>query len=337
MKSALSTQRRGGAGHPVGSISRAPGVRDSPASPDGRSFPPPSTHLVGGLANGLLGVAIFSLTLPATRIAVADLDPIVVALGRAVGAAACAAIFLAFTRARWPARQGRRLSLVSLCVVFGFPLLTSIAMESLPASHGAIVIGLLPLSTAVFAMVFAHERPSIGFWIFAVLGSATVIAYALIEGGGALQVGDVLLLGAVIFAGMGYAEGGRLSRTLGGPQVIAWALLISLPVLVPITAWRVIAHAAAHPNAYGTVSLQAWTGLAYLSVFSMFLGFFFWYRGLAQGGVARVGQLQLLQPFLSVMAAAALLGEALGWRTMGFAVAVVLIVAIGRLFAVAPK
>ncbi len=294
--------------------------------------------MVGGLANGLLGVAIFSLTLPATRIAVAELDAIVVALGRAVGAAICAAIFLALTRARWPARQGRRLALVSLCVVFGFPLLTSIAMQGLPASHGAIVIGLLPLSTAVFAMVFAHERPSIGFWICAALGSATVVAYALIEGGGALQVGDALLLGAVIFAGMGYAEGGRLSRTIGGPQVIAWALLISLPVLVPITAWRVFAHpgarATAHSVGYGTVSLAAWSGLAYLSVFSMFLGFFFWYRGLAQGGVARVGQLQLLQPFLSVMAAAALLGEALGWRTMGFAVGVVLIVAIGRRFAV---
>ena len=289
--------------------------------------------MVGGLANGLLGVAIFSLTLPATRIAVADLDPIVVALGRAVGAAVCAALFLAVTRARWPARQGRRLALVSLCVVFGFPLLTSIAMQSLPASHGAIVIGVLPLSTAVFAMVFAHERPSVGFWIFAALGSATVVAYALIEGSGALHLGDVLLLGAVIFAGMGYAEGGRLSRTIGGPQVIAWALLLSLPVLVPVTAWRVMAHATVH----GTVSLEAWSGLAYLSVFSMFLGFFFWYRGLAQGGVARVGQLQLLQPFLSVMAAAALLGEELGWRTVGFAVGVVLIVAIGRRCAVGPS
>ena len=288
-----------------------------------------------GLANGLLGVAIFSLTLPATRIAVADLDAIVVALGRAVGAAACAAIFLAVTRARWPARQGKRLALVSMCVVFGFPLLTSIAMQTLPASHGAIVIGLLPLSTAVFAMVFAHERPSPGFWICAAFGSATVIAYALIEGGGSLVVGDVLLLGAVIFAGMGYAEGGRLSRTLGGPQVIAWALLLSLPVLVPITAWRVMNGGMARATVHGAVSVEAWVALAYLSVFSMFFGFFFWYRGLAQGGVARVGQLQLLQPFLSVIAASALVGEALGWRTMSFAFAVVFIVALGRHFAVA--
>lgn len=284
-----------------------------------------------GLANGLLGVAIFSLTLPATRIAVADIDAIVVALGRAVGAAACAAIFLVVTRARWPHRQGGRLALVSLCVVFGFPLLTSIAMQDLPASHGAIVIGLLPLSTAVFAMVFAHERPSPAFWICATAGSATVVAYALIEGSGSLHFGDVLLLGAVICAGMGYAEGGRLSRSLGGPQVIAWALLLSLPVLVPITAWRVMTHATVH----GAVSVQAWTGLAYLSLFSMFFGFFFWYRGLAQGGVARVGQLQLLQPFLSVIAAAALLGEAFGWRTVGFALAVVFLVATGRRFSVA--
>lgn len=300
--------------------------RNEPTAEHTRRPAPSSTHFLGGLANGLLGVAIFSLTLPATRIAVADLDAIVVALGRAIGAAACAAVFLAVTRARWPARHGKRLALVSLCVVFGFPLLTSIAMRSLPASHGAIMIGLLPLSTAVFAMVFAHERPSIGFWICAALGSATVVAYALIEGGGALHVGDVLLLGAVLFAGMGYAEGGRLSRTLGGPQVIAWALLLALPVLVPITAWRALTHATEH----GAVSAQAWVALAYLSAFSMFFGFFFWYRGLAQGGVARVGQLQLLQPFLSVLAAAALVGEPLGWRTMGFAVAVVLIVALGR-------
>lgn len=302
-----------------------------PVAVHARSCPPSSTHLLGGLANGLLGVAIFSLTLPATRIAVADLDAIVVALGRAIGAAACAAIFLAATRARWPHRQGRRLALVALCVVFGFPLLTSIAMRSLPASHGAIVVGLLPLSTAVFAMVFAHERPSIGFWLCAALGSATVVAYALIEGGGSLHAGDVLLLGAVLFAGMGYAEGGRLSRTLGGPQVIAWALLLSLPVLVPITAWRALTHATVH----SAVSGQAWLALAYLSAFSMFFGFFFWYRGLAQGGVARVAQLQLLQPFLSVLAAAALVGEALRWRTLGFAVAVLVIVALGRRFAVA--
>lgn len=290
--------------------------------------------LWAGFANGFIGVAIFSLTLPATRVAVADLDAILVALGRAVGAAACAAIYLALTRARWPARHGTRLALVSLCVVFGFPLLTSIAMRTLPASHGAIVIGLLPLSTAVFAMVFAHERPSIGFWICAVLGSVTVVAYALIEGGGSLHVGDVLMLGAVIFAGIGYAEGGRLSRTFGGPQVIAWALLLSLPVLVPIIVWRAMTHAMTQATVPGPVSIEAWLALAYLAMFSMFFGFFFWYRGLAQGGVAHVGQLQLLQPFLSVIAAAALLGEALAWRTMGFAVAVVLIVAIGRRFAV---
>ena len=306
----------------------------NPGSESVQSDAPSSARVWSGLANGMLGVAIFSLTLPATRIAVADLDAIVVALGRAVGAAACAAIFLSAMRARWPAGHVKRLALVSLCVVFGFPLLTSIAMQSLPASHGAIVIGLLPLSTAIFAMVCAHERPSTGFWIFAAAGSATVVAYALLEGGGSLHAGDLLLLGAVIFAGLGYAEGGRLSRTLGGPQVIAWALMLSLPALLPITAWRVMTHGMAQATVHGAVSIEAWIALAYLSLFSMFLGFFFWYRGLAQGGVARVGQLQLLQPFLSVLAAAALLGEALGWRTMGFALAVVLMVAIGRRFAV---
>ena len=283
-----------------------------------------------GLANGMLGVAIFSITLPATRIAVADLDAVVVALGRAVGAAACAAIFLLATRARWPHGHWRRLTLVSSCVVFGFPLLTSIAMQSLPASHGAIVIGLLPLSTAIFAMVFAHERPSAGFWICAALGSATVVVYALIEGGGSVHAGDALLLGAVVFAGIGYAEGGRLSRQLGGPRVIAWALLLALPILVPVTASRVMTGAARH----GAVSIEAWIALGYLSLFSMFFGFFFWYRGLSQGGVARVGQVQLLQPFLSVMAAAALVGEPLRLRTLLFALAVVAIVAVGRRSAV---
>jgi drug/metabolite transporter (DMT)-like permease len=295
---------------------------------DGAVQPP--SPVWRGLANGLLGVAIFSITLPATRIAVAGLDATVVALGRAVIAAACAAVFLAWRRTPWPHGHGLRLALVSGCVVFGFPLLTSIAMRSLPASHGAIVIGLLPLSTAVFAMVFAHERPSIGFWICAAAGSATVIAYALIEGGGTPHAGDALLLGAVVFAGIGYAEGGRLSRTLGGPQVIAWALLLALPALVPVMTWRLMTHTAVH----GAVSLAAWAALGYLGLFSMFFGFFFWYRGLAFGGVARVGQLQLLQPFLSVLAAALLVGEALRMRTIAFAIAVVVIVAIGRRFAV---
>lgn len=282
-----------------------------------------------GLVNGLIGVTLFAITLPATRIAVAELDVIVVALGRAVMAGACATVYLLATRASFPRAEWRRLAMVAACVVFGFPLLTSLAMRDLPASHGAIVIGLLPLATAVFAMAFAGERPSLGYWLAASAGSGTVVAYALLEGGGALDGGDLLLVGAVLAAGLGYAEGGRLSRTLGGPATIAWALVLALPVSIPVTALRIGAVPATT-----AVSPQAWLAFAYLSVFSMFIGFFFWYRGLAQGGVARVGQLQLLQPFLSILFAAALLGETLGGRSLPFAVAVVAIVAIGRRFAV---
>lgn len=283
-----------------------------------------------GWVNGAVGVAIFSVTLPATRIAVTAIDPSVVGLGRAVVAGLCAIVYLAATRAAWPRGQWRRLGLVAACVVFGFPLLTSFAMQRLPAAHGAIVIGLLPLSTAIFAVVFAHERPSRAFWLSAALGSGIVVAYAVIEGGGTMHTADLLLLGAVVCAGIGYAEGGRLSKSLGGPQVIAWSLVLSLPVLVPATAWLV----AAAPPRTVPLTAEAIAAFAYLSVGSMFVGFFFWYRGLAIGGVARVGQLQLLQPFLSVAVAALLLHEAVGLRTLLFASAVVACVAAGRRFAI---
>lgn len=282
-----------------------------------------------GSASGLVGVAIFSVTLPATRIAVAEIDSIAVGIGRAVIAGCCALLYLTVTRAPWPRGQWHRLALVAAGVVFGFPLLTSLAMQTLPATHGAIVIGLLPLATAVFALILANERPTGGFWIAALLGSATVLAYAGLDAHG-LRLADALLIGAVVCAGIGYAEGGRLSRTLGGPQVIAWALMLSLPAATAITGWRLLDH----PAAWHAVSWQARAALAYLGLFSMFIGFLFWYRGLAAGGVARVGQLQLLQPFLSVIAAALLVGEFVELRTLAFAAAVAGIVAAGRRAAV---
>ncbi len=278
-----------------------------------------------GSASCLLGVAIFSVTLPATRIAVAEIDPLAVGIGRAVVAGCCAILYLTITRAPWPRRQWHRLALVAAGVVFGFPLLTSVALQDLPAAHGAIVIGLLPLATAVFARVFANERPSGGFWVSALAGSATVLAYAGSDAGG-LRLADALLIGAVVCAGIGYAEGGRLSRSLGGPQVIAWALILSLPFASVVTGWRLLDH----PTPWHAVSWRAWGALAYLGLFSMFVGFLFWYRGLAAGGVARIGQLQLLQPFLSVIAAALLVGESIDVRTLAFAAAVALIVATGR-------
>lgn len=277
-----------------------------------------------GMWLGLIGVAIFSLTLPFTRLAVAELNPLFVALGRAVVAAAASGLLLWWTAAPIPtAQQWKALAITALGVVIGFPVLTSVAMRHVPASHGAIVIGTLPLATALFGALRCGERPSTGFWVAAVAGGAIAVAFGLLQGGGSLQVADAALFAAVIAAAMGYAEGARLSQALGGKNVISWALLLSLPLLLPITialGWH-----------YGVAaSLRAWVGFAYVSLFSMLIGFFFWYKGLALGGIARVGQVQLLQPFLTLAGAALIAGEALEAGNFGFAAAIVAVVAIGR-------
>jgi drug/metabolite transporter (DMT)-like permease len=277
-----------------------------------------------GLAYGFLGVAAFSLTLPATRLAVADLDPVIVALGRCVIAAVPAAALLLLARASRPKRADlAALALVVAGVIVGFPVLTAVAMRDVPATHGAIVLGVLPLATAMAAAMRGGERPSAGFWIAAVAGSTLVVAYALWQGAGSLHVADFALLGAVVLGALGYAEGGRLARTMGPWQVICWALVLSLPLLVPPLAWAIAARGV-------TASPSAWAGFAYVALVSQFLGFFPWYKGLALGGVARVGQLQLLQPFLTLVASWALLGEQLTLAMLGFAAAVVATVAIGR-------
>jgi drug/metabolite transporter (DMT)-like permease len=277
-----------------------------------------------GMLLGAIGVAIFSLTLPFTRMAVAELHPVLVALGRAVVAAIGAALLLWWSGARRPSpSQWKALAITALGVVIGFPVLSSIAMRYVSASHGAIVIGILPLATALFGALRFGERPSVGFWAAAVAGSGLVIAFALRQGGGGLHVADLALFGAVIAAAMGYAEGGRLSQTMGGQQVIAWALLLSMPLLLPVTIWLALRHGV-------SASPRAWAGFAYVSLFSMFIGFFFWYKGLALGGIARVGQVQLLQPFLTLAGAALILGEAPDARNFLFAVAVIAVVAVGR-------
>lgn len=277
-----------------------------------------------GMWLGLAGVAIFSLTLPFTRMAVAELHPVFVALGRAVVAAGLSAVLLYAQKASRPDRQQlRALLVIAAGVVIGFPLLTSLAMQYVPAMHGAIVLGILPLATALFAAIRFHERPSVGFWAMAVLGSAIVVLFALIQGAGEFQWADLALFGAVIAAAMGYAEGGRLSQVMGGQRVICWALVISMPLLLPLTIWLALHYGL-------TASGKAWMGFTYVSVCSMFIGFLFWYKGLAIGGIARVGQVQLLQPFLSLLGAALLLGEGLSWMNTGFALAVIVIVAIGR-------
>ncbi|WP_229259007.1 DMT family transporter [Duganella flavida] len=286
-----------------------------------------------GMLLGLIGVAIFSLTLPFTRLAVgagtsADgLSPMFVALGRALAAAVLAGGWLYWKRAPLPPRSALpALAMVAIGCVIGFPWLTSVAMRSLPAAHGAVLVGVLPLATAMFAALLGGEKPSKGFWIMAILGSVLVAGFALRQSGGTLHAADIAIFLAVLLAAMGYAAGGCLSQTLGGQQTICWALVLAAPLLLPVVGWLAwheapqIAHASA----------AAWTGFAYVSVFSMFIGFFFWYRGMALGGVARVGQVQLVQPFLSVLAATVVLGEALEWQTVIFAIAVIAVVGTGR-------
>ena len=289
-----------------------------------------------GMLLGLIGVAIFSLTLPFTRLAVgaagdtgdtAGLSPMFVALGRALVAAALAGAWLLWKRAPLPPRAALApLAMVAVGCVIGFPWLTSIAMRSLPAAHGAVLIGILPLATAVFAALLGGEKPSAGFWIMALCGSALVAGFALRQSGGGLHPADLAIFAAVLLAAMGYAAGGRLSQTLGGQQTICWALVLAAPVLVPAVGWLCWRDA----GQIAAAGAAAWTGFAYVSVFSMFIGFFFWYRGMALGGVARVGQVQLVQPFLSLLGAAVILGEALEWPTVIFAIAVIATVGIGR-------
>jgi drug/metabolite transporter (DMT)-like permease len=278
-----------------------------------------------GFVLGFIGVAIFSLTLPFTRVAVKELDPVFLAAGRTVLAGVCAAGILVFTRQRWPERADLlRLVVVAAGVVFGFPLLSAIAMQTAPASHGGVVLGLLPLATAFMSLIFAGERPSAMFWLWSVLGSALVIVFALWGGGAELYGADLLLILAVIAAAMGYAAGGALSRRLGGWQVICWALVISMPLTVPLTAWQAL-------KIVEPVSLQSWGCFLYLALMSQLVGFFAWNKGLALGGVAQVGQVQLLQTFMTLGASAVLLGEELTSVTLIFAVLVAACVWLGRM------
>jgi drug/metabolite transporter (DMT)-like permease len=285
-------------------------TKSGPAERALRSITRRGSALPPGLLLGALGVLAFSFTMPATRLAVADLDPWLIAFGRAVVAGGLSALVLIATRAPRPTpAQWRSLALVAIGVVVGFPLFTSLALHDLPASHGAVVVGILPASTAVAAVLLAGERPTRAFWLAGTAGLVAVLAFALTRGGGDLHAGDLELLAAVILCALGYAVGGRLSRELGGARTICWALVLSLPVTITVTAIA-LAHDGAHAGA------NAWLGFAYVSVISMFLGFFAWYAGLARGGVAKIGQVQLAQPVLSLLWAALILGESVGPATV---------------------
>ena len=283
-----------------------------------------------GLLLGLLGVTIFALTLPMTRLAVGTVEApqmsgVFVALGRAVVAALLSIGFLIATRAPLPRREDLLpLAITAAGVVFGFPLFTSVAMRYVEAVHASVIVGVLPLATAAVGALLHRQRPSAGFWICAALGSALVVGFAVLRSGSAglnIHPADALLLAAMLCAAVGYGFGARLSQRMRAEHVICWALVMALPLTLPLAAFT-------HPQA--ALPASAWWGFAYTAVFSMWLGFFAWYRGLALGGTVRVSQVQLVQPFLGMLFAVPLLGERLDAVTLGFAAAVIATVFVGK-------
>ncbi|CCD92508.1 conserved membrane hypothetical protein [Bradyrhizobium sp. ORS 375] len=282
---------------------------------------------IEGWGSGAIGMTIFSGSLPATRAALDGFAPLFLTGARASLAAGLAALCLAGLHQPLPGRRELfSLAIVALGVVVGFPLLTAVALQHVTSAHAIVFIGLLPLSTATFGVLRGGERPRPLFWLFACLGAAAVSGFALSQGGAASLTGDLAMVAAIIVCGLGYAEGALLTHRLGGWQVISWALLLSAPVMLPLTllTWPVVVQPIGAP---------AWLGLAYVSVFSMFIGFAFWYRGLSRGGTASVGQLQLLQPFLGLAFASLLLNEPVSATMLGAAAVVVLCVAMARRWA----
>ncbi len=256
-----------------------------------------------GWGSGLLGVIIFSGSLPATRIAVSGFEPFFLTSMRAVIAALLGIVLLIVLRQPVPKRQDViSLAVVAFGVVIGFPLLSALALAQMTAAQSLVLMGVLPLSTAIFAVLRGGERPKPFFWVFSAVGSLAVATFALSQNTDGSLSGSLYMLGAIIVCGLGYAEGATLSRKLGGWQVISWALVLALPFMLTAA---IVSVPAELPDSQST----AWYGLIYVSVFSMLVGFVFWYRGLALGGAAGVGQLMLLQPFLGLMLAALLLQE----------------------------
>lgn len=265
-----------------------------------------------GLWWGLLGVAAFSFTVPFTRVAVGGLSPLFIGSGRAVVAAVLATVALAITRQRLPhAGQWPRLAVVGGGIVVGFPLLTSFALVTAPASHGAVVIAVLPAATAVMVVLRGHEHPPLAFWVAAGVGGLAAMAFASVQSGGLghLHWADLLLFGAVVAAAIGYAEGGLLARELGAWQTVSWALVVCAPLMAVLT---VLSAVWLTPEA----TPVEWAAFAYLGVVSMFLGFFAWYRGLAIGPMSRVSQVQLVQPVMTIAWAGLLLSEQITGATL---------------------
>ena len=294
---------------------------------------PNAADISKGFALGALGVVIFAMTLPMTRLAVGDasdpqLPPAFVTAGRAAVAGMLSLAYLLAVRARRPAlRQARPLAISALGTVLGFPLFLALALRQVDAMHAAVVTGVLPLATAVVAALVLRQRPSLGFWACAVLGCALVLAFAAWQGSGRLSPADGWLLLAVLSASIGYVAGAQVSAAMPAPRVICWVLVGSLPFTLPAMLWWWPAS---------EVRASAWVGFAYASVFSMWLGFFAWYRGLALGGVVRVSQVQLVQPFLALLFAVPVLGERLDALTVVCSLAVIAVVFVGKRMPVAP-
>ncbi len=280
-----------------------------------------------GLWLGLLGVVIFAMTLPMTRLAVGastdpQLPPLFVTAGRAGFAGLLSVAYLWITGA--PRVQRRHVPMLlasALGTVVGFPLFLSLALREVDAMHAAVVTGLMPLATAVGAAVYFRQRPSTGFWICAVLGCVMVLCFAAWKGSGRLSGADGLLLLAVLSTAVGYVAGARVAGELPAEQVICWVLVLSLPLTLPLTLAIWPAQA---------VRIGAWGGFAYVTLFSMWLGFFAWYRGLAIGGTVRVSQVQLLQPFIALVFAVPVLGEHLDATTVLFSLAVMAVVFVSK-------
>ncbi len=281
---------------------------------------------VSGWINGLLGVIIFSGSLPATRVAVLDMDPFFLTFLRASIAGVLAIMLIYGFREKYPqVSQIKSLIIVSLGVIIGFPLLTAMALQHVTSAHSIVFLALLPLTTAIFGVLRGGERPRMAFWIFSVLGSLLVMGFALSQSTIVSPTDDLLMLAAVVVCGLGYAEGAKLTRILGGWQVISWSLVLSLPFML-------IASFITMPASFTSIGSSAWIALGYVSLFSMLIGFIFWYKGLATGGIAVVGQLQLLQPFFGLGLSAILLHETISPLMVFITLGVVLCVMGSRKF-----
>ncbi|MDE1918017.1 MAG: DMT family transporter [Sphingomonadales bacterium] len=280
-----------------------------------------------GWLNGMIGVALFSGSMPATRAAVTGFTPLFLTGARATIAATLAGAMLLALRQRRPARADMLpLAIIAMGAIIGFPLLTAIALQHITAARSLVFVGLLPLSTAIFGVLRGGERPHPAFWLFALTGASAVAGFALGKGADGSATGDGLMVAAVVLCGLAYAEGGVLSRRLGGWQVISWALVLCAPLGLALAV-------ATWPATLATVPVQAWAGLIYVSIFTMLLGFIFWYRGLALGGIAKVAQLQLLQPFMGLGLSAFFLRETVAPSMLAVTVAVVLCVGGARRYA----